>query len=66
MGKLLIKNIGQLATPTGFEAQKGSQQGEITCINQAAIVVEDGLISYAGKASEISAQADTIIDAGGC
>ena len=29
MGKLIVKNIGMLATPEGKSARRGAQQGEI-------------------------------------
>ncbi len=44
MSKLLITNIGLLATPTGCEAKAGRAQGEILKLKDAWILTEDGVI----------------------
>lgn len=45
---LLIKNIGMLATPTGIAAKKGAAQGEITILENAYILIENGIIAEIG------------------
>ncbi len=53
MRRLLIKNIAQIATPKGTTLRKGSQMGEITCIQNGAIYIEDETIRYVGTMEEI-------------
>ena len=45
MSKLLITNIGLLATPTGCAAKSGREQGEILKLKNAWIMTEDDLIT---------------------
>lgn len=46
---LIIKNIGQLATPMGAAAHAGAEQGQISLLEQAYIVVDDaGMIKEVG------------------
>ncbi|MBE6045084.1 MAG: imidazolonepropionase [Clostridiales bacterium] len=45
MGKVLIKNIGCLQTPVGSYSHKGSKQGANKKYINAAIAVEDGIIT---------------------
>jgi len=45
MGKVLIKNIGCLQTPVGSYSHKGSKQGANEKYINAAIAVEDGIIT---------------------
>ncbi len=45
---LLIKNIGMLATPKGTAAKKGAAQGEITILENAYILIQDGQIVEIG------------------
>jgi len=54
-----------LATPSGTQALSGKTQGDIQIIENAAIAVENGKISYAGTANGAPATAETVIDAGG-
>ena len=44
MYKLLIKNIGRLQTPVGSFSHRGAQQGENQTLNQAAVLIENGII----------------------
>ncbi len=44
MSKLLISNIGLLATPAGKEAKAGAAQGDILKRENAWILTEDGVI----------------------
>ncbi len=48
MEKLVIKNIGLLATPTGKAARGGAAQGEILCLRNAWLEMEDGIITAIG------------------
>ena len=58
MKKLLIEHLDQLATPSGKTAQKGSQMKQLTCISDAAVYVEDGIIRKVGKTEEIVSAVD--------
>ena len=49
MSKLLITNIGLLATPLGRSALAGKAQGEILKLSHAWIMTEDGVITEAGS-----------------
>ena len=42
--RLLVKNIGMLATPEGRSARKGAQQGEIRILRDAWVLIRDGVI----------------------
>lgn len=45
---LLIKNIGMLATPKGTATKKGAAQGEITILENAYILIQNGQIVEIG------------------
>ena len=62
---LLIHNIGLLATPLGFEAKAGKEQGDIFFLENAYIFVRDGLIEKIGQGKP-DEYADQLIDAEGC
>jgi len=47
-GNLFVTNIAELATPLGFRARRGAEMNALHVVPGAAIVVEDGLITYAG------------------
>ncbi len=49
MANLLLKNIGLLATPTGSAARRGAEQGEITLLKNAYVLVKDGAIAAVGS-----------------
>ena len=49
MSKLLITNIGLLATPLGRSALAGKAQGEILKLSHVWIMTEDGVITEAGS-----------------
>ncbi|MDL2287899.1 imidazolonepropionase [Oscillospiraceae bacterium OttesenSCG-928-F05] len=61
---LLLTNIGLLATPRGAAAQKGAEQGRVTLLQNAAVGVENGEITYAGPSRPDLAASETI-DCGG-
>lgn len=68
MSTLLIKNIGRLQTPVGSFPHKGKQQGENLKLDNAAILIEDGIIKKItdGGILPISEEkVDTVIDAEG-
>ena len=67
--KMIVKNIGMLATPQGKEAHRGKAQGEICFLKDAWIAVcQEGTIAAVGSGEvtpEMAAQAETVVDAGG-
>lgn len=64
--KTLIKHIGVLATPTGMEGKAGTEQGRITFLHDAYILVEDDRIIEIGTGSLPEINVDTeVIDACG-
>lgn len=65
---LLVKNIGLLQTPVGSFSHKGKEQGENLKIKDAAILVEDGIITEItgdGKLPDNGDKVDEILDAEG-
>ena len=46
--KLVIENIGMLATPVGTSARSGREQGNIRILNNAWIAVQNGIIAEVG------------------
>ena len=65
MKKVLVRNIGMLATPKGSAAKRGAEQGQIDLLRGAWVRLEDGVIAAVGT-GEVNAAADEeIIDAGG-
>lgn len=68
MSTILIKNIGRLQTPVGSFPHRGKKQGENLKLDNAAILVEDGIIKAitSGGALPINeGDADTVLDAEG-
>lgn len=66
MATLLIKNIGVLQTPVGSYSHRGRAQGENIKWNDAAILIEDGIIKAITKDGELpckESEADSVIDA---
>jgi imidazolonepropionase len=51
MKNYIIKNITQLVTCSGFSAKHGSEMSDLGIIENATVVVTEGIISYAGKYS---------------
>lgn len=64
MAELLIKNIGQLASPRGTGPKRGGEQGSFDILQNAAIAVDNGVITYAGP-EDTAPRADLVIDAEG-
>jgi imidazolonepropionase len=57
-GDLLVTNIGELATPKGFEAPRGPEaMGRVTVTKDAAILARGGRIAWAGPAAGLPAEA---------
>lgn len=67
MEKLLITNIGTLATPQGSAAKRGKAQGKIQILKNAWVSVQDGVISKVGTGipDASTRQNAKILDAGG-
>lgn len=63
MERLLIRNIGLLATPRGDCARRGAEQGDVTLLKNAWVLCEGGLIAAVGTGEPPTA--DTVLDAGG-
>ena len=51
-GKLLVYNIGCLATPLGSCSKKGDEQGEISILKNCYILAENGKITEIGNSHE--------------
>ena len=64
MQKMIVKNIGMLATPEGKTSRRGPEQGQIRVLKNAYVEIEDGLVTKIGTDApdETGAQ---VIDAGG-
>ncbi len=66
MATLLVKNIGILQTPTGSYSHRGQEQSENLKLQNAAILIRDGMIAEItadGALPDGAENADTIIDA---
>ena len=65
MSKLLLNNIGMLATPLGSAAKKGEEQGQIQILKDAWVLVEDGVIAQVGTGAAPAVEDAQVVDAGG-
>ena len=65
MKKLLVKNIGLLATPEGKTAHRGEEQGRIKFSKDAWVLIEDGVIAAVGTGEAPAADGAEIVDAEG-
>lgn len=65
MNKLLLTNIGMLATPTGTGAKRGPEQGSIQILKDAWVLVEDGVIAQVGTGAAPQVTDAQVIDAEG-
>ena len=68
MATLLVKNIGCLQTPVGSYSHKGEQQAENLKLQDAAILIEDGVIkeiTSEGNLPTDAEEVDAVIDAEG-
>jgi imidazolonepropionase len=50
-GSLLVGNIGDLATPLGFSARRGKAMSSLRRLKDAAVLIIEGTIVYAGPGS---------------
>ena len=66
MKRLLIQNIGLLATPAGHEARRGPAQGEISMTKNAWLLAEDGVITASGTGVPPGCGTAQVLDAQGC
>ena len=67
-GNTIIKNASQLVTCSGFSAKKGNEMSDLHIIENGAVVITDGVISYVGSSDQIPAydpEKYTVIDASG-
>lgn len=51
--RTLIRNLSQLATPTGTSARRGRAMRELTILEKPAILIEDGRFAFVGRESEM-------------
>ena len=65
MKKLLVKNIGLLATPEGKSAHRGEEQGKIKFLKDAWVLVEDGIIASVGTGAVPAVEGAEVVDAEG-
>lgn len=74
MSKILVKNIGRLQTPVGSYAHKGKEQAENLVLENANIIIDNGMISEIisgngehskARVLEAEKEADNVIDADG-
>ena len=65
MSKLLLTNIGMLATPLGKCPRKGAEQGEIQILRDAWVLCEDGVIAQVGTGPAPAAADAQVVDAQG-
>ena len=65
MKKVLVSNIGMLATPKGNAAKCGEEQGKIEILKNAWVLIEDGVIAAVGTGSPEGADGAEVIDAEG-
>jgi len=52
-GDLLIRNIGELATPEGFAARRGAAMKQLRIVRNAAVLCLGGKIVFAGPEAEL-------------
>jgi imidazolonepropionase len=51
---LIIKNASQVVTVSGFEAKKGADMNDIGVLENASILIEDGIIVKLGSFEDVS------------
>ena len=63
--RLFIRNIGTLAGITSPDTccKYGDEMSEVTCLHQAWLIVEDGMIKEFGTAEKAPQSSDKVIDA---
>lgn len=69
MKKKVLMHISQLVTPIGSTAKHGNEMGQIQKMEDASIIIEDGIITKVGKTEEVMNSCDVrnaeIIDMSG-
>ena len=65
MKKLLVKNIGLLATPEGRSAHRGEEQGKIKFLKDTWVLIEDGIIASVGTGAVPACEGAEVVDAEG-
>lgn len=55
MNRNIVITNATVVTPLGSSARKGDEMGRLHVVNDAAVVVEDGIISFAGPMAEMPA-----------
>src|SRR5512140_3556143 len=69
MPATLIRNLHQIATPTGTSGVRGSKMRDLRVIADAVLVIRDGCFAHVGPERELSAELRSAItsdvDAGG-
>ncbi len=63
--KTIIRNIGMLASPRGTAARCGCAQGDISVLENAYLVMENGIIEQVGSGTVPEISGAEVIDAGG-
>lgn len=53
MSNLIIKNASEVVTCSGHKAKKGKEMSEIGVIENASVIIEDGIIKAVGKTEEV-------------
>ncbi|MCT4544355.1 MAG: imidazolonepropionase [Vallitalea sp.] len=56
MKRTIVKNASQLITCSGYKAKKGREMNELAIIEDGAVVIEEGIIKWVGKTSDIPTQ----------
>jgi len=54
--RLLIRNISQLVTCSGFSAKKGAEMSNLYVIEDGAVAICDGVITHVGLTEEVLSQ----------
>ena len=65
MSKLLLTNIGMLATPLGSAARKGPEQGQIQVLKDAWVLIRDERVAQVGSGPAPAVPGAQVVDAGG-
>jgi imidazolonepropionase len=65
MTSLLIRNLAQIATPTGRGAVRGPAMRDLTIHEKSVIVVKDGRFAFIGRESDLDIPIDEDFDANG-
>ncbi|MCX8021831.1 MAG: imidazolonepropionase [Syntrophorhabdaceae bacterium] len=68
-GDIIIKNVSQLVTVSGFEGRRGGEMSSLNIVEDGAVVIEGGIITRVGRTEEtlkgIDPSGFTVIDGRG-